>query len=124
MVDPAIDTAHSLAFAGGMFVASCSIPLVLLSDVPRSKLSRDLLFCSTYRTLVPLGFGTFLIGFLPDLPPVAVVVAALLLVVGAVVVGTSFPPVLLRRIRGRGDGSPPSNVVPLKSEQSEPPGKT
>ena len=117
VVDPGFDAGHALAFAGGMFIASGSIPLILLSEIPRSRLTRPLLFESTYRTCVPLFFGSFLVPLLPDMATLRFVVAALALAVGAVVVATSFPPVLLRRVRQRGgdtDHDHRPNAYPIR----------
>ncbi len=117
VVDPGFDAGHALAFAGGMVIASGSIPLVLLDEIPRSRLTRPLLFESTYRTCVPLFFGSFLVPLLPDMPTLPFVVAALALAVGAAVLATSFPPVLLRRVHQRGadtDRDHQTNAYPIR----------
>jgi hypothetical protein len=121
VVDPAADLSHVLALTAGFAVASCSIPLVLLSEVPRSRLSRPLLFESTYRTCVPLYFGGFIALLLPDMSPGLVVVSALILAAGAIVVATSFPPLLLRRVARDGDNShPPIPITPATPAEKQP----
>lgn len=113
VVDPQLDTAHKVAFAGGFFVASASIPLVLLREVPKRQLTRPVLFESTYRTCVPLFFGTFLILLLPDMPALLVVISVVVVAVGVIVVATSFPPLLVRRVRAQHDDDQ-AKVFPIR----------